>query len=211
MTMTITMEIYDRNGDRIDTDYCEKREQDHANLFVLPDDVVLELGARYGSVSVVINRKLSNPLNHVAVDPDFRVWDCLKKNRDINNCKFHILKGAISKKPVALALEDNPDYGTMTVSTSEPTSVPTYTLEEVQDLYGLKFTTLIADCEGFLGTFFEENPWMYDQLNTVLYEADQPQVCDYDVIAKNLREHGFTLLWYGFHWVWKRYPLPGDG
>lgn len=199
------MDIINERGETVDTERWEKREQIHANGFVEPDDVVLELGARYGSVSVVINRKLNNPLNHVAVDPDDRIWECLERNREVNGCKFHILKGVISKNPVKLAeLDDCAGYGTTSVQTTEPTSVKSYTLEEVQEMYGLKFTTLVADCEGFLGTFFEENPWIYDQLNTVLYESDYPDKCDYVHIANKLKEHGFTNLWYGSHFVWKR-------
>jgi len=199
------MEIYNERGERVDTERCEAREQIHANLFVEPNDVVLELGARYGSVSVVINRKLVNPLNHVAVDPDSRIWDCLEKNRTLNGCQFHILKGAISRVPVKLdGLDHYQGYGTTSVPTTGPTTVRSYTLEEVQEMYGLKFTTLVADCEGFLGQFLGENPWLYDQLNTVLYETDCEDKCDYGRIAKNLKDHGLTNLWYGTHYVWKR-------
>ena len=199
------MEIYNEYNDKVDTNFWETREQEHANAFIEPNDVVLELGARYGSVSVVINRKLNNPLNHVAVDPDSRIWDCLERNRTINDCKFHILKGCISKQPLALTdFELCGGYGTTSIPTDKPTSIKSYTLEEVQEMYGLKFTTLVADCEGFLGTFFEENPWIYDQLNTVLYEQDCPEKCDYNLIAENLKKHGLTNLWYGSHLVWKR-------
>lgn len=199
------MEIHDEFGRKIDTESVEKREQIHAEAFVEPDDVVLELGARYGSVSVVINKKLTNPLHHVAVDPDERIWSSLEKNRDQNNCKFHILKGVISRKPVKLTeLDDWGGYGTTSVTTVEPTTTVSYTLEQVQDMYKLKFTTLVADCEGFLETFFDENPWMYDQLNTVLYEQDYPNKCNYSRIAQNLNDHGLINLWYGSHMVWKR-------
>jgi FkbM family methyltransferase len=199
------MDIIDECGRTVDVERLEHREQVHAYLFVEPNDVVLELGARYGSVSVVINHKLNNPLNHVAVDPDERIWECLERNREVNGCKFHILKGVISQNPVMLAeLDDCNGYGTTSIPTTDPTTVKSYTLEEVQEMYGLKFTTLVADCEGFLETFFDENPWMYDQLNTVLYETDYPNKCNYDKIAKNLRDHGLTNLWYGSHLVWKR-------
>lgn len=199
------MDIINELGEQVDTERWEKREQIHANAFIEPDDVVLELGARYGSVSVVINKKLNNPLNHVAVDPDERIWGSLERNREVHGCKFHILKGVISKTPVKLeGLDAYDGYATTSVPTTEPTSIKSYTLEEVQEMYGLKFTTIVADCEGFLGTFFEENPWIYDQLNTVLYEQDYVEKCDYDLIAKNLKEHGLTNLWYGTHLVWKR-------
>jgi FkbM family methyltransferase len=201
------MDIIDDFGRTVDTEYFEKREQIHANAFVEPNDVVLELGARFGSVSVVINRKLNNPLNHVAVDPDDRIWGCLERNRDVNGCKFHILKGVISRNLVKLEELGTPEdggYATTSVHTTEPTTVKSYTLEEVQEMYGLKFTTLVADCEGFLETFFDENPYMYDQLNTVLYETDYTWKCNYDKIAQNLKDHGLTNLWYGSHLVWKR-------
>ena len=40
------MEIYNEVGEKVDTNHWEKREQEHAHLFVEPTDVVLELGAR---------------------------------------------------------------------------------------------------------------------------------------------------------------------
>jgi len=199
------MDIINERGELVDTERWEKRERIHAEMYVDPNDVVLELGARYGSVSVVINKKLNNPLNHVAVDPDERIWSSLERNRDAYGCTFHILKGVISRTPVKLeALDDYDGYATTSVPTTEPTSIKSYTLEEVQEMYGLKFTAVVADCEGFLGTFFEENPWIYDQLNTVLYEQDYEWKCDYELIAKNLKEHGLTNIWYGSHFVWKR-------
>jgi FkbM family methyltransferase len=199
------MDIINEHGEFIDTENVEKREQIHASMFIDPSDVVLELGARYGSVSVVINRKLNNPLNHVAVDPDDRIWEPLERNRTANGCNFHILKGVISRTPVVLAELDNGNgYGTTSVPTTGPTTVKSYTLEEVQEMYGLKFTALVADCEGFLQTFFEENPHMYDQLNIVLYEEDYIWKCDYPSIARKLREHGFVNLVWGTHFIWKR-------
>ena len=53
------MKIIDRFGKKVDIQHIEKTEQDLAEQYVLKNDVVLELGARYGSVSCVINSKLS--------------------------------------------------------------------------------------------------------------------------------------------------------
>ena len=41
----------------IDTNSIEKQEQDLVEKYILESDVVLELGARYGSVSCTINKK----------------------------------------------------------------------------------------------------------------------------------------------------------
>ena len=56
------MDIRDFEENKIDIDHVEKTEQDLANEYILENDVVLELGARYGSVSCVINSKLNNKI-----------------------------------------------------------------------------------------------------------------------------------------------------
>jgi hypothetical protein len=77
------MNIIDLHGNRVDIEHMEKHEQDLANEYILENDVVLELGARYGSVSCIINSKLNNKNNQVVVEPDHRVWDALEKIKSI--------------------------------------------------------------------------------------------------------------------------------
>lgn len=67
------MKIYYQNNNLVDTNKMKKSEQDLAKQYIKKDDVVLELGARYGSVSCIINSKLSNKNNQVSVEPDSRV------------------------------------------------------------------------------------------------------------------------------------------
>ncbi|MEM0354163.1 MAG: hypothetical protein QXW79_01140 [Thermoplasmata archaeon] len=52
-----------------------------AYLFVPSDGIDLELDARYGIVSCLINRLLDNPQNHVTVEPDKSVISALFQNR----------------------------------------------------------------------------------------------------------------------------------
>ena len=61
------MNIVDMHGNKVDTEHMEKDEQDLVNQYILESDVVLELGARYGSVSCIINSKLNNKNNQVVV------------------------------------------------------------------------------------------------------------------------------------------------
>jgi len=49
---------YDEFNNLIDINSIEKPEQDIANAYILENDVVLELGVRYGKVSCIINNKL---------------------------------------------------------------------------------------------------------------------------------------------------------
>ena len=57
------MNIIDLYGNKVDIEHIEKHEQDLSKQYILENDIVLELGARYGSVSCVINSKLNNKKN----------------------------------------------------------------------------------------------------------------------------------------------------
>jgi FkbM family methyltransferase len=190
----------------------EFTEQFQATKFVEPDAKVLELGARYGTVSCVVNKKLRYPEQQVVVEPDPCVWESLEKNRERNNCKFKILKGVVSRKPLVLSKESN-GYGTNTVeATEEESSIHSKTLEDIESEEGYMFDTLLADCEGFLEQFFDENPKLYKQLHTVLFEKDNTQICNYDKIKECLKSAGFECLEEGFHEVWKKpFSLWGQG
>jgi hypothetical protein len=63
---------------------------------------------------------------------------------------------------------------------------------------------LIADCEGFLEQFFDENPELYAELETVIFEADYAEKCDYKKIENNLLKCGFNPIEQGFQNVWRK-------
>jgi len=197
------MKIIDLYGNLVDIEHMEKPEQDLANQYILENDIVLELGARYGSVSCVINSKLNNKNNQVVVEPDDRVWDALEKNKVNNNCEFNIVKGFISNKKLDLTNLDNcfGGYGA-TFMESNDTKIPSYSLDEITNKYNLKFNVLIADCEGFLEVFFDENPFFYDNLRLIIFEADYPEKCNYDKIKNKLIEKKFNKLLEGHQNVW---------
>ena len=168
----------DENNKIIDINSIEKDEQDDAEKYILSDCVVLELGARYGTVSAIINRKINNPFNHVVVEPDKIVWSALEKNKMATNSRFHIIKGFISNKK--LTLEGN-GYGA-TQKEDDASTIPSYTLTEIESQFNLKFNTLVADCEGCLESFLDENPSLYRDLKLILMEEDQVVKCNYKKI-----------------------------
>jgi hypothetical protein len=198
------MDIRDEHGIPIDTEHCEKNEQILANQYIEPDSVVLELGGRYGSVSCIINSKLNSKKNHVVVEPDERVWNALERNCSTNDCECHIIKGFISSKKLGLTcLDDCNGYGTTSIE-YENTTILSFSLKEIETTLNLKFNTLVADCEGFLEVFFDENPDFYDDLKLIIFEADYTWKCDYDKIRSTLRTKGFVELLHGHQNVWKR-------
>jgi FkbM family methyltransferase len=198
--------IIDLRGNKVDIENIEKPEQDLANKYILENDIVLELGARYGSVSCVINYKLNNKKNQVVVEPDNRVWDALEQNRINNNCEFNIVKGFISNKKLSLTNLDVclGGYGSTFIE-NDNTKIPSYSLDEIINKYNLKFNVLVADCEGFLETFFDENPKFYDSLRLIIFEADYIEKCNYNKIKNNLRKNNFKKLLEGHQNVWIRY------
>jgi hypothetical protein len=200
------MLIYNEKGEKVDTEKLEHYEQYLANKYVNANDIVLELGARYGSVSCVINKKLLHKKNHIAVEPDERVWTALDFNKTINDCEFQIIRGFISDIKLDLVNKDCwfGGYGSTSVW-SEHSKIPNYPLQYVREKYlpeFASFTCLVADCEGGLERFLDENQKLYYELRTIIYEADYPEKCDYQKIEDELTKHGFVAMEKGFQNVW---------
>lgn len=197
------MNILDQYGNCVNIEHIEKREQDLAKQYILENDIVLELGARYGSVSCIINSKLNNKYNQVVVEPDDRVWDALEKNKVNNNCEFNIIKGFISNKKLDLINLDVwlGGYGATFIESND-TKIPSYSLDEIKNKYNLNFNVLVADCEGFLEVFFDENPNFYDNLRLIIFEADYTEKCNYDKIKSKLIEKKFNKILEGHQNVW---------
>lgn len=201
--MMIEFDITDQFGNKINTRNIEYDEQFLVDKFILSDDVVLELGARYGSVSCVINSKLHDKKNQVVVEPDERVWSALERNKNVNNCEFNIVKGFLSNTKMSLTNLDvyYGGYGSTSIQ-SDDTTIPSYTMNEIKDKYNLSFNVLVADCEGFLEQFLDENPSLYDELRLIIFESDYADKCDYDKIKDNLKMKNFIKIVEGHQNVW---------
>lgn len=190
--------IIDNKGELVDILNIERPEQELADKYIKETDIVLELGARFGSVSCVIESKLNDGKNLVVVEPDEKVWDALETNRKKNQCEFHIIKGFVSNKSFEL---EGGGYG-VTFNKNKMSDIPSISLNDVQNKYNKKFNVLVADCEGFLEEFFDQYPWFYDQLRKILFEADYPEKCNYKKITDTLKEKGFIEELCGHQNVW---------
>ena len=192
--------LYDEHNKKLDLDTWEKEEQDDAKKYILPTDCVLELGARYGTVSVVINKKLNNPSLHVVVEPDNDVWEALEKNKENSKSKFHIIKGLLSNKKFSLA---KGGVRTRQVEDKEST-MPHFSFDEVKTLVNTPFTVLVADCEGCIEHFLTENVEILENVRLVLLEEDEPDKCNYSVVKKLFNDYSLKEVKSGFRSVWIR-------
>lgn len=195
MVNLTNMTFYDENNKKINNVALEAEEQKLALIYVEENDVVLELGARYGSVSCAINSKLKNKTNQVSVEPDERVWQALENNKKNNNCEFNIIKGFISNVKLGLTNKQvcYNGYGTTSIK-DDNSNIPSYSLEQIMETYNLKFNVLIADCEGFLEQFINENPKFCENLRLIIFEADYPDKCNYNKVRKYFESIGFIKI-----------------
>jgi len=200
------MKFYNEENQLVDYKNLETVEQFLVKKYIGGNDSVLELGARYGTVSCTINKKIYNPVNQVSVEPDGRVISALKKNRDINNCKFHIIYGFISNEKLSLERteyvcqgnEKLKGYGSTFVKDNS-SNIKSYNLTEIEKNYNLQFDSLVADCEGYLEKFLEENPILYKKLNKIIFEEDYTDKCNYTKIKDNLKDNNFIEK--EFSWI----------
>ena len=90
-------------------------------------------------------------------------------------------------------------------SENNNTIIPSYSLHDIEQKYDLKFNVLIADCDGFLELFFDENPYFYDNLRLIIFEEDYPEKCNYEKIKNTLRSKQFNNVYnLGQQTVWIR-------
>jgi FkbM family methyltransferase len=198
------------DGDIIDHTRFEVNEQAQCAEYIRPHHHVLELGARYGTVSCVINKLLDDKTKHVAVEPDPIVIGALKQNRDAHGCQFHIVDGVITPCNMHLTtfyhINNDCTYGNYSQPTEkEHANVKNFTLEDIKKKYDIEFNCLVADCEGFLEQFLRENPDFAKGIDTAIVEYDRPKYCDYNYVKNVFLTSGLRcVVDKGAHAVWTR-------
>jgi len=198
--------FYDANGDIIDTTTYETTEQWIADNFISPDAVVLELGGRLGVVASHVNKRLSNIRNHFVVEPDPIVFSQMYRNLLRHNCNPHVFNGVISSKPLYFQSAGLSSRTRDLPCSCESFIVPNKSLKQVIEETGLHFDTLVADCEGCLEGFIDDNIDYLDNFKMITYEEDYGDECNYEKIKRILAEHHFVCIRPGGHSVWERRP-----
>jgi len=156
-------------------------EYDEQQLFpkwIPANASVLELGSRYGVASCAISKQLQNSGKHVAVEPDHKAIAPNNFNSHAKSCNYHLKNGAVTKEPLD-TVENWTPLGETTLAKGEKArfmavrrETPALSVDGLQKEFGLKFDTLVADCEGCVINFFQENPTFVKQLNQIVMEVD---------------------------------------
>jgi len=187
--------------------HCETEFPEHALVrdWVPPDAVVMEFGARFGTTSCEIARKLNNSGNVVVVEPDLNVWDVLEANLKSHECNAHLLRGAVSSVDLHMAAKLNVKRGYSNRALQKGgVVVPGYNLHEVESALGKKVDSLLIDCEGCAQDMMDQLGPVIEsgQIKLLLIEGDMPvgakdchsHCMDYKKFFAYLEKHGFEQV-----------------
>jgi FkbM family methyltransferase len=150
-------------------------ERQDAATYVRSTASVLEIGARFGSVSCTVNQILNDKTRHVAFEPDESVWQALETNRDVTNSKFHIVKGTLSKKPCNLTFLGAGLLGGTKRYREESRldMLNRYhiTYDDFKNTYFIP-DTLIMNCEGAFHQILNEFTEILNDIHTIIIKWD---------------------------------------
>lgn len=161
----------------------EAAERELATKYLRPDSTVLELGACIGVVSCTVNKLLKNREKQVCIEANENLIPTLTRNRDQNSCKFAIVHGAISRKPICFDAMPQMECGRIAESGCPVSALE---IEQLEVKYGLRFDTLIADIEGSESALLRENIQFFERLNLLIIEF-HPAIIGEDEVSQ-LRE-----------------------
>ena len=191
----------DENGNIVSHKELEVEEQEIASKYIKKNDKVLELGARYGTVSAIILDKIADTKNCVIVDPDTNITQALTNN--LNKCGYEdarIFVGTIGSHKKKI--HSNDSYATYTESCEgDECNIENMTYDNLQRKYDITFNTIVADCEGCLPELIDHIEDM-DPIKKIIFETDRAGNVDYNKLYTKLNECGFKNVREGFVQIW---------
>lgn len=166
----------------------------------LPEDsVVLELGARFGTVSCAISKRQRYSGLRISVEPDAEAFRALKSNVQRLACAGEVVHGAVSAVPLqryeggskrspgqhfrgySFRLEPCGGKSGTQLCRGGAAEVPTYSIQALEARLGqrvgrpLRFSALVVDCEHCLRQLLREETAALQSphLTHLFYEADE--------------------------------------
>ena len=153
-------------------DTHEREERELVKKYIKGDATVLELGACLGVVSALINRQLDNPSAHVAVEANPNLIPVLQENRDLNQCRFEIASGMVSKSSDgSFYIDDCIVVSGPVQKSARHITVPVFSIEDLSDRYGLRFDTVFMDIQGGERDLLAEHTQVFAEVQLVIIEV----------------------------------------
>ena len=191
----------------------ELPEQLMACKYLTGNEKVLEIGGNIGRNSLIIGSILNskNNDNFVVLECNSDSYNKLIHNRDINNLKFNIFNGALSKRNL---IQIGWDTMVSDVILEGWSPVNTITFEDLSNKFNINFDTLIIDCEGAFYYILLDMPEILNNANLIIIENDyrtyEHKICMDNILKKNnfyvhySEAGGWGDFYNNFYEVWKK-------
>tara|TARA_Y100000593_G_C4284060_1_gene324395 strand:- start:125 stop:832 length:708 start_codon:yes stop_codon:yes gene_type:complete len=163
---------------RLEREVWEK-EEISAIQHIPKESVVLELGGCIGITANLLNKHLSNPQNHVVVEPNPELTPTMLRVRDDNKSQFKMRNCLVglSSGSETFSLHPNHIMGGRLggVANWKNIQVEKLTIQELEEIYDLKFDCLIMDVEGAeYDLFLDVDGWLkgdyFTKFNSIMIE-----------------------------------------
>ena len=198
--------LYNIKNELINNTDWEYSEQLLLQKYIKNTDNVLQLGGNIGASCIIVDKILDNTNINICVEPNYKVINTLKKNKEFTESNYKIIYGVISEnKNLKLSNKDEIDinnYWGSKIVDNGTINVRSYSLNDIPNID--KVNVLFADCEGCLELFIDEYEDFLKQLRLIIYEEDQRHICDYIKINRILIKNNFKNIEInGQNSIWK--------
>lgn len=172
---------------------------------------VLELGARYGTSSCAIAHHIDRKDAIVSVEADPSVSPATARNLRENNCSNHLIRGVVATRPMVRSKRRNgsgyTNYfevlhadGKQAAAAIANESSIAYTPTQLERTYGVRFDSMVVDCEGCFDAFVSSFPAFVSRIETIILEADYGMgmqrlgYANYTALEQSLHAMGFGTV-----------------
>ena len=145
----------------------------------------------------MVGKMLLDPTRQVVLECNPMLLPTLKKNRDVNGCRFEIepLALAYGRQTVSFTVTDHFMLGGVGNRPTARVDVPTTYLRKILDKYGFDRINLISDCEGAeIGLVDHEADLLRDRVGRLIVEIHElapgtidrtvAKICNLGFVAK---------------------------
>lgn len=175
--------------------HYEKEEKYFIEKYIRDTDTILELGGNVGVISNLINGKLKIKENHIVFEPNPFLIDFLNKNKILNDSKYFVIQGVISKdKNIEFYLSKNILSSSTKVISKNKITPKSYSISEVENKHKTHFNVLVMDIEGAEIDLIRDFDLSKFEKLIIEFHPGKTKIEEIDFCKTNLINQGFVLV-----------------
>jgi len=170
----------------------EYPEQMMAVKYITGNEKVLEIGGNIGRNSLIIASLLNknSNTNFVSMECEQDISEQLVHNKNLNNLNFYVESSALSKRKL---IQKDWDTIPSDVLLDGYKNVNIIEYDALKNKYGIKFDTLVLDCEGAFYYILMDMPEILENINLIIMENDYYDISKKNYVDSVLKDNGFYV------------------